>query len=52
MPSNTRDPNAGASGTPGGAISRNFAFLIIGAVLLLALLRHFFGSIRVEAGVK
>jgi hypothetical protein len=51
MPNNQRDPNAANSGT-GSAISRTFAYTIIAAVLLLAVMRHLFGSIRVEAGVK
>lgn len=29
-----------------------FAMVILGAVIVLALLRHLFGSIRVEAGTR
>lgn len=50
MPNNPRDPNA--SLTTGGAISRGFAYTILAALLLLAVMRHLFGSVRLEAGVK
>lgn len=52
MPNNQRDPNASGSGRAGGDISRAFAYTIIGAVVALAVMRHLFGSVRVEAGVK
>ncbi len=29
-----------------------FAFVILAALIILALLRHFFGAIRLEAGTK
>lgn len=50
MPNNQRDPNAGAA--TGGAISRSFAYTVLAALILLAIMRHLFGSVRLEAGVK
>ena len=54
MPYNQpRDPNADVSGTASGyPISRGFACTVLLALGALILLRYFFGSIRVEAGVK
>lgn len=46
-----RDPNA-SLGTAGGPISKNFAYTVLGALILLAIMRHLFGSVRLEAGVK
>lgn len=45
-----RDPNASAQ--RGGPISKAFAFTVLAALLGLLLLRHLFGSIRVEGGVR
>jgi hypothetical protein len=50
MPYNQRDPNA--STATGSSISRAFAYTILAALLLLAIMRHLFGSVRIEAGVK
>jgi hypothetical protein len=55
MPYNQpRDPNAdSASGSASGyPIARGFACTVLLALGVLILLRYFFGSIRVEAGVK
>lgn len=46
-----------SSPAPGGTSSKYpiayaFAGIALAALLLLALLRHFFGSIRVEAGTR
>lgn len=53
MPYNSRDPNADA----GQAAwqyphARSLAFVVIGAIFVLFLLRHFFGTIAVSAGTK
>lgn len=50
MPNNMRDPNASIA--TGGSISRSFAFTVLAALLLLAVMRHLFGSVRIEAGVR
>jgi hypothetical protein len=53
MPYNERTPGAD-SGQAAHTypISRAFAAVVVGALLLLFLLRHFFGSVRVEAGTR
>lgn len=33
-------------------ISRSFGFMVLAALVILWALRHFFGSIRAEVGVK
>jgi hypothetical protein len=51
--SNQRDPNAADSTSASSyPISKGFAITILIAVGILAMLRYFFGSVRVEAGVK
>lgn len=45
-----RDPNASA-GTVGGPISKNFAFVVLGALILLLIMRHLFGSVTISGGV-
>lgn len=46
--------SSSSSGTSSGTypISRSFAFLALAALVALALLRHLFGSIRIEAGTR
>ena len=46
-----RDPNAtpSASGYP---ITRTFAATVLAALLILIVLRHLFGSVRIEGGVR
>lgn len=53
MPYNSRNPDSG-SGTAAHQypIARGFALVILVALGLLFLLRHLFGSIRVEAGTR
>lgn len=44
-----------SQGTSSGTtypISRSFAFIALAALVALALLRHLFGSIRIEAGTR
>jgi hypothetical protein len=45
-----RDPNQSVQ--KGGPISKAFAFVVLAALLGLLVLRHLFGSIRVEGGVR
>lgn len=40
------------AGVQAGGINIAFGLVILAALVILALLRHFFGSIRVEAGTK
>lgn len=46
-----RDPSASLSAS-GYPISRSFAFTILAALFILALLRHLFGSVRLEVGTR
>jgi hypothetical protein len=46
-----RDPNASSSAS-GYPISRSFALTILAALVFLAIMRHLFGSVRLEAGVR
>jgi hypothetical protein len=46
-----RDPNATA-GSKGGPISRSFAVVVLLALLGLIVLRHLFGSVRIEVGAR
>ena len=52
MAYNTRGTDS--AGAPAGSfpVTRAFAFTVIAAVTFLVVLRFFYGSIRVEAGVK
>ena len=47
----SRDPNASVSAS-GYPITRTFAVVVLAALVLLAILRHLFGSVRLEAGVR
>ena len=49
-----RDPNAGNSGgaVAGGPISKGFALVLLGALLLLLIMRHLFGTVSVSGGVR
>lgn len=52
---NTRDPNSGKGN--GGSlaaypVATSFAMVVLVALLLLVLLRHLFGSVRVEVGAR
>lgn len=53
MPYNSRDPNAGGD-TAAWEFphARSLAGLVVLAVIVLFLLRHFYGSISVGAGTK
>jgi hypothetical protein len=46
------DRNSSKAGVQAGGINIAFGLVILLALVILALLRHFFGSIRVEAGTK
>jgi hypothetical protein len=47
-----RDPNAGPSSALAYPITRTFAATVLVALLVLVVLRHLFGSVRLEAGVR
>lgn len=49
----SRDPNAGATASASGfPITRSFALTVLAALIILVVLRHLFGSIRVEVGTR
>lgn len=54
MPLNMRMPSADTADAPAHThvITRSFAMLILAAVVLLFALRHLFGSVHAEVGVK
>lgn len=52
MPSLNRDPNGGVSAAHTYPIARSFALVLLGALILLFILRHLFGSVRLEVGTK
>jgi hypothetical protein len=49
-----RDPNGGDSGAPAHSypIARAFALTLLFALVALIVLRHLFGSVRVEVGTR
>ncbi len=47
-----RDPNSSPVSAAGYPISRTFAFTILAALLILIVLRHLFGSVRLEVGAR
>ncbi len=53
MPLNLRAP-AGDAPAPAHSypVTRSFAFLILAALVILFALRHVFGNVRVEGGVR
>lgn len=53
MPLNMRTP-AGDGPAPAHThvITRSFAMVVLAAVVILFALRHLFGTVRVEAGVR
>jgi len=53
VPYNERTPGGGdATAAHQYPISRAFACVVAGAIVFLIILRYFYGSVRVEAGVK
>lgn len=54
MPLNLRTPEGDAGSAPAHTypISRSLAMLVLIAAVLLFALRHIFGSVRVEGGVR
>ena len=52
MPLNTRSPEGQNVAAHTFPISRSFAVTILFALLGLIILRHLFGSVRLEAGVS
>jgi hypothetical protein len=49
---NKRDPNTGDAPATGFPIARSFAGVILLALIALIILRHLFGSIRLEVGAR
>jgi hypothetical protein len=49
---NKRDPNTGDVPATGFPIARSFAGVILVALIVLIVLRHLFGSIRLEVGAR
>lgn len=52
MPYNSRSPGGSQAAAHTYPIARAFALTVLGAIILLLILRHLFGSIRVEVGTK
>lgn len=53
MPLNLRTPEGdGPAPAHTHLITRNFAMIVLAALVLLFALRHLFGSVSLEAGVK
>lgn len=52
MPYNMRDPSTGQSSSSSNSISTAFAFTVLAALIGLIVLRHLFGSIRLEVGAR
>jgi hypothetical protein len=52
VPYNSRNPGSGQTAAHQYPIARWFAITVLTALGLLLVLRHLFGSIRVEAGTK
>ena len=52
MPYNSRSPGGSQAPAHTYPIARGFALTVLGAIILLLVLRHLFGSIRVEVGTK
>jgi hypothetical protein len=53
MPLNLRTPTAeGPAPAHSYPVTRSFAMLVLAALVLLFALRHVFGSVRLEGGVR
>jgi hypothetical protein len=54
MATGVRDPSvaSGGTGLTGRPIATGFAFTVLVALGLLIILRHLFGSIRLEVGAR
>lgn len=50
--SGTRDPSGGQTAAHQYPIARSFAVVVLFALAALVLLRHLFGSIRLEVGAR
>jgi len=48
----SRNPNSGATSASSYPITRGLAFVVLAALIALVVLRHLFGSIRVEVGTR
>ncbi len=47
-----RDPGSASSSASQYPITRTFAVVVLAALLILVVLRHLFGSIRLEVGAR
>jgi hypothetical protein len=52
MAYNTRGTGSGAAPAGSYPVTRAFALTVVAAIVFLVILRFFYGSIRVEAGVR
>lgn len=52
MPLNTRTPGEDSPPAHSHRITRSFATMILAALVLLFALRHLFGSVHAEVGVR
>ncbi len=52
MALNSRDPGAGPASASTYPIARTFAGVVLVALIALIILRHLFGSIRLEVGAR
>lgn len=53
MPYLSRDPSAGQNAAAHTyPIARSFALVVLAALIVLVVLRHLFGSVRVEVGTR
>ncbi len=50
--SNMRDPSGGQTAAHQYPIARSFALIVLVALIAMVVLRHLFGSIRLEAGAR
>lgn len=48
----SRNPNAAAATAASQPIARAFALTVLAALVILIVLRHVFGSIRLEVGAR
>jgi hypothetical protein len=52
MPLLPRDPGAAGKSTSGTSVSKSYAIVILAALVLLIAMRHLFGSVHAEGGVR
>jgi hypothetical protein len=52
VPYNSRTPSGGSQAAHSYPITRAFALTVLAALAILIVLRHLFGSIRVDVGAR